>query len=177
GRREGGGGVGGEAVATDSHAPSNTWESVQKSGLTENKGLLSPMFDTVTGKFERGPYFPRPETKDSWETRSRDFFDSKLGTRMTSISHTLSRPEARIAIYGDGGILSVEASLPKLLYGNNLATVNDATEALDRLRGFVTENVEGDIPPLGEMDYLRVDFAHNFRLGSALPDYVRTLSK
>jgi len=135
------------------------------------------MFDTVTSKFEHGPYFPKPQTKDSWETRSRDFFDSKLGTRITSISHTLSRPEARIAIFGDAGILTVEASLPKLLYGNNLATVNDATKALDRLRGFVTEYVDGDIPHLGEMDYLRVDFVHNFRLGSALPDYVRTLSK
>jgi len=135
------------------------------------------MFDTVTGKFEHGPYFPKPQTKDSWETRSRDFFDSKLGTRMTSISHTLSRPEARIAIYGDSGILTVEASLPKLLYGNNLATVNDATEALDRLRGFVTEYVEGDIPHLGEMDYLRVDFCHNFQVGTALSDYVHTLTK
>jgi hypothetical protein len=139
--------------------------------------ILKVMFDTVAGKFEKGPYLPKEQTKDSWETRTRDFYDSKLGTRMTSISHTLSRPEARIGIFGDSGILSVEASLPKLLHGNNLMPVNDPREALRRLGDFVSNYVEGEIPDLGEMDYLRVDYCHNFQLGSALQDYVSTLSK
>lgn len=135
------------------------------------------MFDTVTGKFERGPYVPKPETKDSWETRTRDFYDSKLGSRFTSVSHTLNRQEARIAIYGDGGILTVEASLPKLLHGNNLLAVINPDEALRRLKDFVSTYVDGDLPELGQMDYLRVDFCHNFQVGAALPDYVHTLSK
>ena len=135
------------------------------------------MFDTVTGKFERGPYYPRPETKDAWETRSRDFFDSKLGMRITSVGHTLNRPETRIAIFGDSAVLLVEASLPKLLHGNNLSTVNEPSEALHRLEEFIREYVEGDIPDVGEMDYQRVDYCHNFRLGSSLPNYVQTLSK
>jgi len=135
------------------------------------------MFDTITGKFETGPYLPKKQTKDSWETHTRDFYDSKLGTRLTSTSHTLSRPEARIAILGDSGILCVEASLPKLLHGNNLMTVNDPREALRHLGDFVSDYVDGDIPDLGGMDYLRVDYCHNFQLGSALPDYVSTLSK
>jgi hypothetical protein len=139
--------------------------------------FLKFMFDTVTGKFEKGPYLPREATKNSWETRTRDFFDLKLGSRLTSTSHTLSRPEARIAIYGDRGILTVEASLPKLLHGNNLKTINDPAEALQRLGDFVSENVEGDIPHLAEMEYLRVDYCHNFQVGSALPDYVHTLGK
>ncbi len=56
-------------------------------------------------------------------------------------------------------------------------TVTHAEEALRRLGDFVTDHVDGEIPDLGEMDYLRVDYCHNFRLGSALPDYVQTLSK
>jgi Phage replication protein CRI len=135
------------------------------------------MFDTVTGKFEKGPYFPKQQSKDSWETRTRDFYDSKLRTRLTSISHTLNRPEARIGIFGDSGILSIEASLPKLLHGNNLMAVIHPEEALRRLGDFVSDYVDGDIPHLGEMDYLRVDYCHNFRLGSALQDYISTLSK
>ncbi len=135
------------------------------------------MFDTVKGKFEKGPYVPREHTKDSWVTRSRDYFDSKLGSRQTAISHTLSRPEARIAIFADSGGLTVEASLPKLLHGNNLMAVTHPEEALRRLGDFVTDHVDGEIPDLGEMDYQRVDYCHNFQLGSALPDYVSTLSK
>jgi len=135
------------------------------------------MFDTVTGKFEKGPYLPKEANKNAWETRTRDFFDLKLGSRLTSTSHTLSRPEARIAIYGDGGILIVEASLPKLLHGNNLKAISDPEEALQRLGVFVGEYVEGDIPTLAEMDYLRVDYCHNFQVGTALPDYVHTLGK
>ena len=135
------------------------------------------MFDTIAGKFEKGPYLPKEHAKDSWVTRTRDYFDSKLGCRLTTTSHALNRPEARILIYGDSGCLSVEASLPKLLHGNNLMTVTHAGEALRRLGEFVHEYVDGEISYLGEMDYQRVDYCHNFRLGSALADYVHTLSK
>jgi hypothetical protein len=48
---------------------------------------------------------------------------------------------------------------------------------LARLREFVTDHVNGEIPDLAEMEYLRVDYCHNFRVGSVLPDYVHTLSE
>ena len=133
------------------------------------------MFDTVKGKLEKGPYLPKQHTKDSWVSRTRDYFDPNLGSRQTAVSHILSRSEARILIYGDGGGMTVEASLPKLQHGNNLAAVYDPGEALRLLRDFVCNYVEGDIPDLAEMDYLRVDYCHNFPVGSALPDYVQTL--
>jgi hypothetical protein len=133
------------------------------------------MFDTVAGKFEKGPYFPKDESRNSWETRTREYYDTKLGSQQTSTVHTFNRPEARVAIYGDGVILQVEASLPKLLYGNNLATVCDAEEPLKRLHEFVSDHVTGEIPDLSGMDYLRVDYCHNFRVGRSLSDYVSTL--
>ena len=133
------------------------------------------MFDTVTGKFEKGPYLPKDESRNSWELRTREFFDAKLGARQTATSHVFSRPEARIALFGDGGILRIEASLPKLVHGSNLKTVCDSELALKRLHEFVADHVDGEIPELSGMDYLRVDYCHNIRVGSALPDYVRTL--
>jgi len=135
------------------------------------------MFDTVAGKFEKGPYLPKDESQNSWETRTRKFFDTKLGDWQTSTTQAFNRPEARIAIYGDGAILRVEASLPKLLYGNNLATVCDAELPLKRLHEFVSDHVSGEIPELGLMDYLRVDYAHNFSVGQSLADYVSTLGQ
>ena len=115
----------------------------------EWSGYLKPMFDTVAGKFEKGPYLPKDESRNSWETRTRKFFDTKLGDWQTSTTQAFNRPEARIAIYGDGAILRVEASLPKLLYGNNLATVCDAELPLKRLHEFVSDHVSGEIPELG----------------------------
>jgi len=56
-------------------------------------------------------------------------------------------------------------------------TVTDPSEALQRLKDFVLAYVDGEIPDLEQMVYLRVDFCHNFEVGSALPDYVHTLSK
>jgi hypothetical protein len=135
------------------------------------------MFDTVAGKFEKGPYFPKDESRNSWERRTREYFDTKLDSQQTSIVHTFNRPEARVAIYGDGAILQVEASLPKLLYGNNLATVCDADLPLKRLHEFVSDHVTGEIPELGGMDYLRVDYCHNFHVGQSLADYVSTLGQ
>jgi hypothetical protein len=53
------------------------------------------MFDTVAGKFEKGPYFPKDESRNSWETRTRKFFDAKLDSWETASSHVPNRSEAR----------------------------------------------------------------------------------
>ena len=95
-------------------------------------------------------------------------FDPKAQARVTTISSVLSTPEARIAILGDGGLVRVEASLPKLLCGNNVSTVCDPLPAVERLREFVLDHVTGDVRSIDEMDCLRVDFCHNFRVGAAL---------
>jgi hypothetical protein len=135
------------------------------------------MFDTVAAKFEKGPYMPKDASRNSWETRKYDRFDSKLGTRIESVVHTLALDQVRIAIMGDGGILRFESSLPKLIHGNNLSSIVAATEPLQLLRECISDHVEGELPDLGDADYMRVDYCHNFSVGDALPDYVATLGK
>ncbi len=135
------------------------------------------MFDTIAGKFERGPYFPRNEDRSPWETTSRERFDTKLGQRIESVVKILSLPEARIMIAGDSGLLRVESSLPKLLHGNNFTPIYDVQPALVKLRELVIDLVDGDIPDLIEADYTRVDYCHNFPVGAALPDYIATLGR
>jgi len=133
------------------------------------------MFDTVAAKVEKGPYVPRDASRNPWETRTREFFDSKLGVRVTSVVHNISLPEVRIAIMGDGGLLRFESSLPKFVHGNNLATVIDVAMPLKTLHACIADYVDGEIPALDEADFSRVDYCHNFFVGNALPDYIATL--
>lgn len=135
------------------------------------------MIDTVAGKWERGPYMPKDQSRNSWETRTREFFDPKAQATVTVVHRTFNSREARLSIFGDGGGLRVEASLPKLLYGNNLSTVCDAVPAMERLREYVMDYVGGEIRPVEEMECLRVDYCHNFNVGSALPEYVNALGQ
>jgi hypothetical protein len=136
----------------------------------------SHMFDTVAAKFERGPYAPKDASRNAWETRKHDRFDSKLEARVESVVHTLNVDDVRIAIMGDGGILRFESSLPKLTFGNNVAILIDPARSLQVLHDLIADHVEGEIPDLGDAEYLRVDYCHNFFVGDALPDYVVTLS-
>src|SRR5258708_3249803 len=135
------------------------------------------MFDTIAGILENGPYCPKDASRNSWEGTIRDYFDKTDNCRKTSVSQALNRPEARILIYGDGGGIRIESSLPKLLYGNNLSSVSNAQPALKRLREFILDYVSADLLDLDEMRYTRVDYCHNFALGNLLSDYVATLSK
>jgi hypothetical protein len=134
------------------------------------------MFDTVAAKFEKGPYTPKDMSRNAWETRKHDRFDSKLDARVESVVHTLNLDDVRIAIFGDNGILRFESSLPKLAFGNNVAILVDPSEALRTLHDLLADHVEGEIPHLGEAEYMRVDYCQNFFVGDALPDYVATLS-
>jgi hypothetical protein len=137
---------------------------------------LAWMFDTVAAKFEQGPYFPKEASRNAWETRKHERFDAKLGSRVESVVHTLHLDQVRIAIMGDGGIVRFESSLPKLIYGNNVESVVAPSAALQLLREYVTDHVEGELPDFADAEYSRVDYCHNFSVGKALPDYVSTLA-
>ncbi len=135
------------------------------------------MFDTIAGKLVGGAYLPKDPSRTAWETHTREYTDFRTQMRQTSVRHVLNRPEARIAIQSDGAILRVESSLPKLVFGNNLSTISRPERALHRLQEFVADHVEGPLPNLAEMQFLRVDYCHNFNVGPLLADYVATLSK
>jgi hypothetical protein len=135
------------------------------------------MIDTVAGKLEKGPYVPSDPSRNQWITSEKDFFDARKDSRERTIMHTLNSPEARILIYGDNGGIRIEASLPKLLYGNNLSRVSDPVPALQLLREFVSDHVTGAIPNLLEFEYTRADYCHNFQVGFALRDYIHTLGE
>jgi hypothetical protein len=133
------------------------------------------MIDTVTGKFELGPYYAK--CAKSWETYIHEYHDFKIQSRQSSTVHNLALQEARISIMGDAGILRVEASLPKLVHGNNLASIVDPTAAFAQLGELVQKHVDGEIPDLSEMEFLRVDYAHNFQVGNHLKAYVDTIGQ
>lgn len=143
------------------------------------------VFDTVKGKLEApyysehetGPYSPKNLSGDRWEIYERTFFPANSREQRVSVMQVLNRSEARLAVYANGYGVSVETSLPKLLYGNNLREVVRPDAALKVLKEFVCDFVDGPIPELLEMESLRVDYCHNFQVGSALPDYVKTLSQ
>jgi hypothetical protein len=141
------------------------------------QGVRCVLFDTVAGKLEGGCYFPKDSSRNSWETRTREFYNETAQKRELSVTHILSKPEARIALFADGQVLHVESSLPKLLHGQNLIPLTDAAPALEKLGQFLADYVEGLDVPVAEMESLRVDYVHNFQVGELLPDYVHTLSK
>jgi hypothetical protein len=67
--------------------------------------------------------------------------------------------------YGDGGRLTVSASLPKLLYGRNdlLIDWTDCVKALDKLTGEVAPTLVGvDLPALDKWDYHRLDVCYGW---------------
>ncbi len=139
--------------------------------------FLMLMFDTVAARQEGGPFNPKDASRNAWEMRSREFTDPKTMERRVSIIHLANRAEARIFISGQGQILAIESSLPKLIYGNNLQSLFNPAPALELLNEFVSDYVDGPIPNVSEMPFSRVDYAHNFQVGAFLPDYVDSLSR
>lgn len=133
------------------------------------------MFDTVGARINGGTFSPKSSSRNAWESITREYTDPRTLERRRSVAHFLKRSEARIAIMADGQILSIECSLPKLIFGNNLRSLYDPAPALARLNEFVPDYVDGPIPDVQQMPFSRVDYCHNFPVGNLLHDYVRAL--
>ncbi len=76
--------------------------------------------------------------------------------------------------------LSIQASLPKVLYGNNIEEITseaEIEEAIDRVNDFI-----GGVNWLPAIDFgagrlWRIDPVYNHQVGSCVPDFLRVLSK
>jgi hypothetical protein len=136
------------------------------------------MFDTIGVREQSAESFkPKDASRNAWQSWSHEYTDPKTLERRVSVKQTLNRSEARIAISGLANVLSVESSLPKLVFGNNLQTLSDPKPALELLNEFLRDYVDGPFPKVENMPFSRVDYCHNFSVGDLLPDYIRTLSQ
>jgi len=133
------------------------------------------VFDTVRSRYQSASdLVPRGRW---WDYREEKKIDRKLDTTIETRTFFLNHELARLWIRNERN-LTVEASLPKIAFGNNLQLLGDPYRALVRLDEFIRENVEGmrDIVP--DFSYARVDYCHNFDVGREnIPHYIRAFSR
>jgi hypothetical protein len=134
------------------------------------------MFDTIVVRCEKGPFKPRNATRSQWQAMTYHEFDPQTNSFRQSLVHRLRLPELRIHIVANGRGVKIESSLPKLMYGNNLSRLSNPGPALKRLREVALDYIAGPLPDLSDTQCARIDYCHNFSVGSALQDYLRTFS-
>lgn len=87
---------------------------------------------------------------------------------------TRNHDDIRATYYPNQERVVIEASLPKLLHGDNWDLVTDAElpSALARLVGWL-----GDCPDVGQWKVLRVDYAADWQIERGVQSYLDALSK
>jgi len=135
------------------------------------------VIDTIKLRVANGLFQPKDASTYPWKSAIYSDPDLKTGETRRNTVQSLTHDGVTVGIHNSGRLLTMEASLPKLMYGNNLSRVSRPTMALRRLRELVRDLVTGPIPGLADSECLRVDFCYNFFVGDQLPDYLAAISK
>jgi hypothetical protein len=135
------------------------------------------MIDTVKLRMSKGLYVPKNASTYGWQSATYSDPDLQTGGYRKNTVQALTQNGVALRIHNNGRLLTIEASLPKLIYGNNLSRVSQPTAALKQLREVARDLVTGPIPGLADTECLRVDFCYNFFVGDQLPDYLAAISK
>lgn len=73
--------------------------------------------------------------------------------------------------------ISVEVSLPKLVFGNNHELLTDVGPALDRLDDIIAADPAlPPMPPMADAPLSRLDLCCNYHVGDLLPHYINALA-
>lgn len=112
-----------------------------------------------------------------WEYREEIKMDEKLNVPLETTTWFLNDPLARLWIR-NGKNLTVEASLPKIVHGNNFQLLSDPTRALQCLDKFIQDYVQGVEGTVSAFPYSRVDYCHNFQVGPEnIARYIKAFSR
>jgi hypothetical protein len=133
------------------------------------------VLDTIRARYQSestlAPNGPR------WEYREEKKMDEKLKVPIETRTCFLNDALARLWIRNDRN-LTVEASLPKVVYGNNFQLLSDPTAAIARLDEFIRDYVRHVKDTTFSFPYVRVDYCHNFNVGREnIPHYIKAFSK
>ncbi len=132
------------------------------------------MIDTIRIKF---PISPTPEQLESWTKRVTT---TPTGTRESYIYNpqvvdTVLRFTYFPTAYDGNPMMTLETSLPKLIFGNNYRMIPSIENAIE-LGNPILENVP-DIPKLdlAEGTLIRLDMCYNHQVGDTVEDYVKAI--
>jgi hypothetical protein len=135
------------------------------------------VIDTIKLRVANGLFQPKDASTYPWKSAIYSDPDLQTGGYRKNTVQSLTQNGVALRIHNNGRLLTIEASLPKLVYGNSLSRVSQPTAALKQLREVARDLVTGPIPGLADTECLRVDFCYNFFVGDQLPDYLAAISK
>jgi hypothetical protein len=134
------------------------------------------MIDTIRVK-----YHIRPTSKqlEAWTIRSVETQTGKrysLTYNPTTENQVLPRYTYYPLGYDNTPILTLEFSLPKLVFGNNYQMISNVEQAM-----IDTNDILEKIPNTPELNIadgilIRLDFCYNHQVGDAVDDYIKAIS-
>jgi len=112
-----------------------------------------------------------------WEFREEKRVDKRSEQLIETKTWFLNDPLARLWIRNDEN-LTVEANLPKLVFGNNAQLLVDPSRAIQLLDEFIDDHVQGVRDSVSDFPYSRVDYCHNFDVRREnIPRYVTAFAR
>ena len=133
------------------------------------------LLDTVRARYQsESTLSPEGEW---WEYRQEKRVDKSSGAYVGTKTCFLDDPRARLWIRNETN-LTVEANLPKLVFGNNARLLVDPSQAIQFLDGFIHDHVQGVADSVSNYGYSRIDYCHNFDVGREnIPHYIKAFSR
>jgi len=134
------------------------------------------MLDTIRVKY---PISPDPEQLKHWihktsetETGKREsyLYNPVIGENKVMLKYTYY-PLG----YDNHPILTLEISLPKLIYGNNYTMLLSIPTAIQAGNKVLAEVPYAPILDLAEGILIRMDMCYNHRVGDTVDDYIRAI--
>jgi hypothetical protein len=135
------------------------------------------MYDTVRFGFSVSP---TPDQLSNWrhiescppKKQCRETYRIKIDTGRTSIRATYYPQDP---ILRPNPLLLLETSLPKIVYGNNIQTLDDYHEAIGTMDPWIRNSTY--FPQLNLYDGIlhRIDFCYNFKVGEHVYDWIQAL--
>lgn len=133
------------------------------------------MLDTVRARYQSETDLAPQGQR--WDYREETKMDKKLNIPGQTRTWFLNDSLARLWIRNDKN-LTVEASLPKIVHGNNFQLLINPSRAIVCLDELIGDHVDGVKDTLSDFSYSRVDYCHNFDVGREnIPQYIKGFSR
>lgn len=134
------------------------------------------MLDTIRVKF---PIYPTDEHLTGWITK---ITQTQTGERKSyiynpKVNDTTLRFTYYPVDYSGKPMLTLECSLPKLVFGNNFQMLGSLEEAIEKANKTLENLTHLPVLDLAQGVLIRLDMCYNHQVGDMVDDYINALGK